>query len=229
MAAIAVAGIGIVGSKAAKHSTQITINAHPSDVFDWLVESHKIREWAPEIKVVASFESEDQEESVRTVQGENEGAREFSFTDKVLRYDYGEMISVRSTSRDVVQTQVFQLDSNDLGGTNLEFRFTRSPTGLGRFLMPFRGDESAKAMKRQMRKLKKLVEKQEGMVLAVDNESTTQTTVSNPPEVSGGGDEEDVKSEDDAPPAGTATMVPMKEVDVEANRKRNFRSLFGTG
>lgn len=226
LAAIAIAGLGIVGSKSVKHSTQITINAHGSDVFEWLVESEKIREWAPEIIDVASFESEDQEESVRTIQIDE---TELSYEDKVLRYDHGEMVSVRSTGRDLVQTQVFQLEPNDLGGTNLEFRLTRTSKGLGRFLVPFREDDSSKTMKRQMRKLKKLIEKQRDGMLVGDSQSRTVTSVSSPPEVSGDGEQVGNSQASDSQPARTAIKPPVKKVDVEANRQRTFRSLFGTG
>lgn len=217
--ALAIGSVWIIGGKPAKHSTQITINAHRADVFDWLVESDRIREWDPEIVEVASIESEDQPESQRIVKGEKS---EVVYTDQVLRFDHGAMVSVRSTGRDVVQTQVFQLDGNSLGGTDLQFRLARKPTGLGRFLVPFRDDDIEKQMKRQMRQLKKLIEKQESTGSMHADSDESMSTDDDTPEVSGVGTS-----------TGSSGVVGRKtgptESEREANRNRDFLSLFGTG
>jgi len=146
----------------------------------------------------------------------------------VLRFDHGAMVSVRSTGRDIVQTQVFQLESNSLGGTDLQFRLTRTPTGLGRFLTPFRDDEVEKGMKRQMRKLKKLVEKHEQSIGArVVSEQRNDVTSETPTSEAEGA----IDSTDKARPAGRVVEGKSGPTDIEreSNRKRDFLKLFGTG
>ncbi len=217
LTALALGSIWIITGKPGKHSTQITINAHRADVFDWLVESERIRQWDTNIVEVASIESEDQPESQRIVKVKD---ADVEYTDQVLRFDHGTMVSVRSTGRAIVETQVFQLEGNSLGGTDLQFRLTRKPKGIGRFLVSFRDDEVEKGMKRRMRKLKKLIEKNEnGQPMETDSgESMSQE---------GSAKVSTVESS-----SGSLTVerkTAPNESEREANRKRDFRSLFGTG
>ena len=209
LAIAGVAAIWIIGGETKKHSMKITLEAHRLEVFNWLAENEKIKKWNPDLVEVSSYASEGGDSSKRIVKGEDGDAE---FEDTVIRFDEGNTLSIRSTSRDMVVTQVFHLKQSEASNgnlqlTDLEYRVNRSLTGLGRFLTQLEGDKDFEArMKKQMRQLKKLIKK-EGSSFAAPEE----------------GSDNPLAEIDDTPPPNENDNDPNQP------KKRDFKRLFETG
>jgi len=204
----------IIGGEVKKHSMEITIEAHRLEVFKWLIESNKIKKWSVDLVDVDSYESENSE-SKRIIKSDD---KEIEFTDRVIRFDEGAALSVQSTSRDVVITQVFHLTQNsssngNLQLTDLEYRVNRTLTAPGRFLTSLESDKDFEdRMKKQMRQLKKLIKKEGSSFVPADPDPIDQ------------GSDQPFTGIDDSPPIES-------ENGNEPNRpkKRDFKRLFETG
>ncbi len=233
LAVFAVVGAWILGGKPAKHSTSITIDVSPFSVFQYLTEGEKIKEWGSNIVSVGSFDEQTEEGKnlqKRVVQAEE---REVVWEDSVLRFKVGESFSVQSHSGGLKRTYVFQLEENDIGGTNVRYRQTRSAGGLDQFTFWFQEDDCSKEMVAEMSRLKELIENEvDPNEMIVMPSSTEEAPLVASMSNGNNGDAEatplqPVESEDEADRALQAQSQPAKSS--QSLYERKFESLFGTG
>jgi uncharacterized protein YndB with AHSA1/START domain len=236
LAVFAVIGAWIMGGESVKHSTSITVDASPGSVFRYLSDGEKIKQWGSDIVSVGTFsEDEDggfsQDRVVRTEKGEA------VWEDSVMRFQVGEAISIQSRKGGLTQTFVFQLEENDIGGTNLQYRLTRSAGGLDRLLFPFEEDRSETKMAAEMTKLKTLIESEvDPSDMSKPDEPIEKATPVDG--LSDDGDNVTAETEVQARPVamGAESIVdrvmgppePGPEMKQPIG-ERNFESLFGTG
>jgi len=236
LAVLAAAAAWIMGGESAKSSTRISIDASPGDVFRYLVRGEKIKQWADGVVSAGTFSGEDSAgPEARVVLDEG---KEVVWQDSIMRFQTGESVSIQSRKSGLTRTYVFQLEENDLGGTNIQYRLTESASGLERFMFPFEDRENARNdMATEMTKLKALVESEveAGSVSRSEEEEESPVVQS---QTSGNND-----SADQATAQTSATSSPgTSAIDqvlgpVYGNGrdkkpedgKRNFESLFGTG
>jgi hypothetical protein len=148
--------IWIAGGETTKHSTTITIDAVKEQIFPYLTESERIKRWAKDVVEVGSFTQEGPTVQERTIR--DESGNMVVVSDELMRFQSPESFSFKSTSNGITQTFVFQLDDNEVDGTNLEYRSARSAVGIGRMFFPFASDNTDSRMVSEMRKLKEIVE-----------------------------------------------------------------------
>jgi hypothetical protein len=132
---------------------------------------------------------------------------------------------------------VFQLEENEIGGTTVQYRLTRSAAGLDRLLFPFEEDRSETKMAAEMTKLKTLIESE----VDPSDMSMPEGSIEEGVPVDGlseGSDNAAAETEVQPRPVamGAESIVDRvmgpAEPGPEMKRpisERNFESLFGTG
>ncbi len=225
-----------MGGESVKHSTSITVDASPSTVFQYLSEGEKIKQWGSDIVSVGTFSEDEnggfsQERVVRTETGNA------VWEDSVMRFQVGDAISIQSRKGGLTQTFVFQLEENDIGGTNIQYRLTRSAGGLDRFLFPFAEDRSDTKMATEMTKLKTLIESE----VDPSDMSKPEEPIEKGAPVDGLTDDDDNATANTEAPLRPVAMGSESIIDrvmgpaepgpemKQPIGERNFESLFGTG
>lgn len=234
---LAVVSAWIMGGETQKHSTRISIEASPDDVFKYLVDGEKMKEWANGIVSAGPYLAEEE-----TVEDDNgyeykvplerivmKEGKESVWQDSILRFKEGETLSIKSRKGGLTRTLVFQLEENEIGGTNMDYRLSRSASGWEQVLFPFQKEESRTQMATEMTKLKNLVESQvefvEGRKSEVDEEIEAPVVATD-----ANGNNTEAIAVDSGPSVidkvlGPIDAAPKKPKD----GTRNFESLFGTG
>lgn len=238
LAIFAAVAAWIMGGESEKQSTRISIEASPNSVFRYLIEEEKIKAWASDIVSAGPYKEEEDEEGSgfetleRVVTEEGE---QTTWEDKIMRFQRGEALSIQSRRGGITQTTVFQLERNDIGGTNLLYRVIKSASGLDQFLFSFKKKDSKTKMATEMSRLKKLVESE--VELGSDDYS-----VEGDAPVVAGSDSDNNASSDMLVPANSSTQSDSPSVIDQVlgptdpipkgkaeDGQRNFESLFGTG
>lgn len=242
LAVIAVIAAWIMGGESAKNSTRVSIDARPVDVFRYLVEGEKIKVWGNEVVSADNYHDDDPTLGTMNRVVMQDG-QQVIWEDSIMRFQPGEAISIQSRNGGLTKTYVFQLEENELGGTNIQYRLTQSASGVERLLFAFQDRENCRNdMAAEMTKLKNLVEseveppgspshsddaEEDGMDSPVvgsqgtgDNATTGQATTQNTvPESSS------VSVIDQV----LGTVYEKGKDEKPEDGKRNFESLFGTG
>lgn len=225
--AIVAAAVWIMGGESKKNSTQVSVAASPAVVFRYLTDSDEIRKWGIGIKTVGSFSGDKAEPQSRVVES---GGGESTWNDSVLRFQQDQMLSIQSTKLGLVRTLVFQLDENDLGGTNVDYRISESAAGVERFLFPFKATVNRTTMVDEMIRLRDLIESENDPPAAKEeSQDSAQALDGDSPE----GDNSPLETGEvrspgagnsaDAAPESTSTSATSEEP------KRMYESLFATG
>lgn len=164
-ALIALAGLWILGNKKSDYSTSVVIDAHPSQVFPYLTQPDRLKQWLTGLEQVdeilpppAADEYTSPPKMIRTW---NLNGTRTSFNDLVIRYNLDEMVSVQSSNANQVVTSIYELDLKDANKTLLTYQVKSTNVGLGRLLAVFRSTDIESTIARDARKLKELVEKNE--------------------------------------------------------------------
>lgn len=229
-AVFAAIGAWIMGGESTKHSTSITVDASPDTVFGYLIDGEKVKQWGSDVVSAGTF-SEGSTNQERVTRGEK---GDVVWTDSLMRFqsgDDGKALSIQSRNGGLTRTYVFQLEENEIGGTNVLYRLTRSAGGLDRFLFSFQEDDSDTRMAEEMTRLKSLIESE------VDPSDMKTPDASGEDEVplvalSGNGNNEpeaisksgDGSLKDEV--VGPTVPEPEKKLPLS---ERKFESLFGTG
>jgi len=233
LAVLAIVAAWIMGGESAKSSTRISIDASRGNVFRYLVEGEKIQQWADGVVSAGTFRSEDSESgSEERVVLEDE--KQVVWEDSVMRYQAGDAVSIQSKRGGLTRTYVFQLEENDLGGTNIQYRLTESASGMERFMFPFADREHARnVMATEMTKLKALVESEvepgAKPPSGYEEESPLVET-----QASGDNGNANQTARSDSPGVSAIDQVLGPVYGKARNEKpedgkRNFESMFGTG
>ena len=157
LAVFAVVAAWIMGGASSKSSTRISIEASPTDVFRYLTDGEKIPQWAKDVVSAPTYTDDEQAGSIERVV--STVGKEGTWEDSIMRFKVGEAISIQSKKDGLTNVYVFQLERNDLGGTNVEYRMTQSASGLNQFSFAFEDRENVRTeMGTEMTKLKQLVE-----------------------------------------------------------------------
>ncbi len=244
LAVLAVVGAWIMGGESVKHSTSISIDASPTSVFRYLTDGEKIKQWASDIVSIGSFSDDVELRTQKRVVRED--GKEVVWEDSLIRFqngkpeaatqpdeDLGCVVSIQSRKGGLTRTYVYQLEKNEIGGTDLTYRLTRSASGVDKFFFPFKEDDSDVKMATEMTRLKKLIESEvdpsdmrkpetiedDAPLDGSDATSDNGSQLNLDPSV------EPISMEDD-PVQSPATPEPVKK---QALSERNFESLFGTG
>ena len=219
---IVAVALWIMGGESKKNSTQVSVAASPAVVFRYLVDGDEIRRWGIGIKSVGSFSGDQTEAQNRIVESDN---GESSWKDTVLRFQQDQMLSIQSSKLGLVRTLVFQLDENDLGGTNVDYRITESAAGVERFLFPFKSTANRTTMVDEMIRLRDLVESENDPPVA----KAASEDPAPPLDADSQGSNNSTRGEDGSgsanagAPESTSTSAPSEE------SKRMYESLFATG
>lgn len=242
---VSIACIWIAGGASTKHVTRITIDAGRGQVFPYLTDGEKISKWAKGVIEVGSFDNgEDADDADREPPNKaqrrvvTEHGKQVEYEDTVMRYTFPKSFSIQSTNSNVTQTTVFQLQENEVRGTNVEYRLTRSANGIGRMFFPFEKDGFDDRMISEMRKLKEVIESEVEYDPSVEDEtevagaeSAADAEVESSQDSDGSGsslgfsDAESSQTLEAKPAASERDDAEPKPADAE----RNFESLFGTG
>ena len=139
VAAIACSSIWLIGGKKNDFSTSLVINAQPQQIFPYLTESDRLKQWISGLVRVEDLAmAEKNQPAVITERIVDDGqGNSIVFKDKVIRQVQDELFSVQSTSSEKVITAIYQLEPTDDQKTQLTCRFKEVNTSLGRFLAPF--------------------------------------------------------------------------------------------
>ncbi len=231
LAVLAVVAAWIMGGEAVKNSTRISIKARPSIVFRYLTDGEKVKQWAKDIVSVGSFESEDSLYQERVVRGESEDS---IWEDSVLRFQAGETLSIQSRNGGLTKTLVFNLEENELGGTNVDYRLTESASGVEQFMFSFKENNARTIMGDEMARLKSLIESEVDPKEEADIESDESPVVASSNSDDNGDSDEASQassSPSDSSKISVVDQVLGSEYSKEnlPNEKRKFESLFGTG
>jgi uncharacterized protein YndB with AHSA1/START domain len=240
LAVIAVAAAWIMGGESSKSSTRISIDASPEDVFRYLVDGEKIKVWGSDVVSAETFEGDDPTLGSKSRVVMQDG-QQVVWEDTVMRFQTGEAVSIQSKKAGYTKTYVFQLEENDLGGTNVQYRQTQSAGGLERLMFPFQDRKNLKNdMAAEMTKLKNLVESEVDPPGSRSNDEEEDEMGSPVVGSQGNGDNDsstETSGEDSGPESSAVSIVDQVLGPVYDNRKenkpvdgkRNFESLFGTG
>lgn len=241
LAVFAVVCAWIMGGESQKNSTRISIKAKPNSVFEYLIDDEKIKNWASDLVSAGPYEDDGGENSEFKTSERivvKEGA-ESVWEDLVTRFQRGEALSIQSRQGGLTKTYVFQLEENDLGGTDVLYRTIKSASGIAKFMLPFEEKESATLLETEMKSLKKLVESEvdpdfdpypsvedpQGAPVVVDSSTDNNTS----PEMPAPNDNSD---QSEALSVVDQVLGPVGEADPGNKPKdgeRNFEKLFGTG
>lgn len=216
---VAVAVAWIMGGESKKNSTRISIEAPPLDVFLYLVEGTQISKWAAGVESVGTFHGEAKPQDRVVI----EDGKQVVWRDSVLRFQYGEMLSIQSKNLGIIRTLVFQLEENELGGTNVDYRVVESAAGLERFLFPLKASMKRTVMVDEMNRLRDLVESE------VDFEPGERSQ--RPVAASSDSNDNADPSQANGATDGSSSVVPLGGAteDPAMPEKRKFESLFSTG
>lgn len=236
LAVFAAACAWIMGGESQKSSTRISIDASPNSVFRYLVDDEKIKNWASDLVSAGPYKGDgDGSESGVLERVIVTDGKESVWQDSVMRFQRGEALSIQSRKGGLTRTSVFQLEGNDLGGTNVLYRTTKSASGLEQFLFPFQEKESGAQLAAEMKNLKKLIESEvkpgsdgdyedegDGTPVVVDsnadnNKSPEMPVAKNDP------------AKSDGPSVIDRVLGTVYSDDKPKDGERDFESLFGTG
>ena len=238
LAVFAVVCAWIMGGESQKNSTRISIEASPRAVFRYLVDDEKIKLWASDLVSAGPYKGdEEQDSSFETLERivREEDGQESVWQDSVMRFQRGQSLSIRSRKGGLTKTTVFQLEENDLGGTNLLYRTIKSASGVDQILFSFQEKESKTQMATEMTRLKKLVESEvepgdtdaeiedEDMTPVVAESGTSNNDA---PEMSV---PENTPVKSDGPSVIDQVLGTVYSKEKPKDGQRNFESLFGTG
>ena len=237
LAVFAAVAAWIMGGESEKQSTRISIEASPNSVFRYLVEEEKIKAWASDIVSAGPYKDEEEEGSFETLERiVTEDGGQTVWEDSVMRFKRGEAISIQSRKGGLTTTTVFQLERNDIGGTNLDYRVIKSASGLEQFMFSFQKKDSKTKMATEMSRLKKLIESEVVLGSAEDNEGEFGDPVVADSDTDNNGSSEmlapaNASTQSDGPSVidqvlGPAESIPTGEAE---DGQRNFEKLFGTG
>jgi len=239
LAVFAVVGAWIMGGESTKHDEKITIDANPEDVFRYLTDGEKIKQWGNGIVSVGTFRGDDDEGRTqeRIVHDKENG--DVVWKDSLMRFQEGEAVSIQSRNRGLIRTYVFQIERNEIGGSNVEYRLTRSSEGVDRLLFSFQKEDSDKIMAAEMLKLKNLVESEVDPAVMpmpdVTNEYEEPVVASPVSGNNGSTSNSDLgmQSEKVKPLSESKNDEPFELSTPEPSKiplsERKFESLFGTG
>lgn len=213
---IVAVAVWIMGGESKKNSTQVSIAASPEVVFRYLVDGGEIGKWGTGIKTVGSFSKGQSEPQSRIV---DTAGSESTWQDSVLRFQQNQMLSIQSTKLGLVRTLVFQLNENDLGGTNLDYRISESAAGVERLLFPFKSTVDRTTMVDEMIRLRDLIENENDPPTAKTSAATPRPLDADSQESNNGS----VEPSEGSPEGAQSTPTPNEAP------KRMYESLFATG
>lgn len=238
LSVLAVVSAWIMGGESKKYSTRISIEASPVDVFQYLVDGEKMKQWANGIVSAGPYEADDDDAGAEEVaklefksleRVVSKDGKESVWEDSILRFEEGETLSIKSRKGGLARTIVFQLEENEIGGTTIDYRLSRSASGWEQLLFAFQKEESRTHMGTEMTRLKNLVESEVEFVAGRRSDSGQEVEA---PVVAGEGNGNNTG----AIAAGTGSSVVdqvLGPIDAAPEKPkdgtRNFESLFGTG
>ena len=162
---VAVTGLWILGGKKTEFSTRVSIAAHPSQIFPYLTQPEKLKQWltgleqVDEILPIPKGEYSAVPDTHRTVVDST--GRKTQFQDNVIRFTPDELISVQSSCSTVVLTSIFQLELKASQQTLTTYQVKSMPIGIGRLLAPLKTSDVQKQIVDDARRLKELVEREQ--------------------------------------------------------------------
>ncbi|QEG20314.1 SRPBCC family protein [Mariniblastus fucicola] len=246
LAVLAVVSAWIMGGESLKHSSRISIEASPRQVFPYLASDERISQWASNVLSAGPYSGDSESEAMRLSRVVLEDGEETVWQDSVLRYLPPEAISIQSKKGGLTNTLVFQLNENEIGGTTLLYRLTKSASGLEQFLFALQDDNSKVTMADDLAKLKALIESEVELgddieefdelgdeVAEDEDEGEDEAPVVTSPSSGNNANEPNPKAQPKSTGVSVIDQV-LGPVNGKVDNKpkdgeRNFESLFGTG
>ncbi len=161
---VVLAGLWISGGKREQASATLAIEAHPSQIYNYLVEPEKLKQWVEGLTYVdqplAPRKDTLPPKLLRVYQDSNGKEREFA--DEVIRYNEHDILSIISKHAGTTQIIFYQLDWDE---ENQQSQFTYSVqetySGLDRFMAPLQPSPLQRRIATEAQHLKRLVEANE--------------------------------------------------------------------
>jgi len=239
LAVLAVVCAWIMGGESQKNSTRISIDASPNSVFRYLVDDEKITNWSNDLVSAGPYKNDEGSEPVTVERIVSENGNESVWQDSIMRYKLGESLSIQSRKGGLTKTTVFQLEENDLGGTNVLYRTIKSASGLEQLTFSFHEKTSKAQLDSEMKNLKKLIESEVEPGSDDDSEFAAEDSA---PVVVDSSTDNNESSEMPVPDNASASSDGPSVIDrvlgtvysdgsgeKPKDGERNFESLFGTG
>lgn len=158
IAVIGCAAIWIYGGKKQHYETSLTINATPSQVFPYLTDVERMKQWVDGLMEVEPINELVQVEGAKNRVTVNANGKMVEFEDEVLRYQQDKLLSVRWKNSVVVTTSIYKLEPKSELQTDFRFTVKTTNLGIGRFLAPFAADDTQSRIEKDAQALKKLIE-----------------------------------------------------------------------
>jgi uncharacterized protein YndB with AHSA1/START domain len=174
VAAIGASSLWLIGGKKGEYSTSLVINASPQQVFPYLTDAERLKQWLEGLAEVENLvETEDgaQSQPTRRLMDFGDG-KQVWFQDEVIRHESDAMISVQSSSSNKVITAIYQLQPTPDDKTELKYRLKTTNKSLGRLWAAFEKTDYQKRIENDARKLKELIE---STANAVQENASTQS------------------------------------------------------
>lgn len=156
--AVALLILWILGGRTSRHVAEITIAASPDDVFQYLAEPDKARQWMEGVVEITPLGDSTQQvgAKARIVIAENESR--FEMEDEVIRYEANRLFEVRIMSSMFDLTSLYELSEFDVGKSHVKHTLRADYKGFVRIFAPLMGGDVQRKLESDFQRLKKLVE-----------------------------------------------------------------------
>lgn len=158
-----VAGLWISGGKREDYSAKIEIARRPSQIFPYLVEPEKLKNWMTGLEQIDQpmpplDDYTDPPQLLRTVVNPN--GKRIEYNDLVIRYSQDQILTIQSSASGKVQTTILQLEPSN-SATQFSYQVKISHSKLARLMAPLQSSNLQERVNGDVRRLKELVEKNE--------------------------------------------------------------------
>ena len=161
---VVMAGLWISGGKREQASATLAIEAHPSQIFDYLVQPEKLKQWVEDLahvdQPIAPRQDTLPPKLLRVYRDSSGKEREFS--DEVIRYNEHDILSIISNHAGTTQVIFYQLDwDQESQQSQFTYSIQETYSGLDRFIAPLQRNPLQRRIATEAQQLKRLVEANE--------------------------------------------------------------------
>jgi uncharacterized membrane protein len=179
------AGLWISGGKKGEYSTSLVVDAHPSQVFPYLTDSERIKQWMNELTQIEELIPPQDDEGLPvptkiTSRVMVENGKNVVYQDEVIRFSKDKMISIQSSNDAKVITFIFLIEPHKKLKTKVDYRIKESNIGTGRIFAPLRKSTWQAKIEDDLQRLKELIEENETPLQAVPESPTPESSVAEP-------------------------------------------------
>jgi len=157
-------GLWIMGGKKDEFSTELMIDAQPQQIFPYLTEPAKLKQWFDGLESVENYQPAKADipskYTLTTRVTTNQNGKRTTHQDQVIRYELDNLLTVQSRNANEVITWIYELEP-DKEKTRFRCRVKTEHLAIGRFLAPMQKTTLESKIESDARRLKELIEKNE--------------------------------------------------------------------